>query len=521
MKQQKKLKVFETSLISLLVIATVLAIVIGLKANSLLSDFNQTWENHIQEVEAKENILAEIRKHMGYGGLIHHFKNYVLRQSDDYLEALQTSKVSLLTSINEYQSYPLTPAEQQAVKQLLSVIEQYLTNISVAVYAQQQGWKSDKTDELVAIDDIPAYQALEQLDSILLKRLRHSRVELEATYDNGISLATIGFVAVVLLVFVTLVSIWFIHLLANEIRKRRENECQLYMSEAAIQASTNAISIADDDGNIVFVNPAFETITGYSSSEVIGKNPSILASGRHEKGFYRQMWKKLLEDGRWQGEVWNRHKSGELYLEWIDIIKFPSKFFHTGRYLAVFSDITSRKKKESLKAFQATHDPLTNLPNRNLFFDRLQNELLSCSRTQTKLAMLFLDLDKFKAINDNLGHLVGDEVLVTTSNRILNVIRQTDSVCRYGGDEFIILLPGIHSKLDWKKVVNNLLAAISEPYSVDEHELEITTSIGVAVHSPDDDEISPEDFIRLADEAMYQAKVAGKNQYAIAGRDNA
>jgi diguanylate cyclase (GGDEF)-like protein len=135
--------------------------------------------------------------------------------------------------------------------------------------------------------------------------------------------------------------------------------------------------------------------------------------------------------------------------------------------------------------------------------------------------MLFLDLDKFKAINDNLGHLVGDEVLVTTSNRILNVIRQTDSVCRYGGDEFIILLPGIHSKLDWKKVVNNLLAAISESYSVDGHELEITTSIGVAVHSPDDDEISPEDFIRLADEAMYQAKVAGKNQYAIAGRDNA
>lgn len=309
---------------------------------------------------------------------------------------------------------------------------------------------------------------------------------------------------------------WFMHRLVREVLERRDDNCDLYLSEAAVKASTNGILITDDNANVVFVNPAFEEITGYSSKEVVGGNPRMLSSGRHDKVFFQNMWRKIEKDGHWEGEIWNRHKSGELYLEWINIIKFTPSLLHTGQYLAIFSDITERKQEEGLKAFQATHDPLTKLPNRNLFFDRVETEMAECERSQTNLVMLFVDLDEFKSINDTHGHIIGDQVLIDVSKRIAQAVRQSDSLCRYGGDEFIVLLHDITDDRVWKRIANVLLSTIGKPYAVKELELRLTASIGIAIHRGGDGVIPVTDFIEVADTAMYSAKISGKNRYFTA-----
>ncbi|MBU0623013.1 MAG: diguanylate cyclase [Gammaproteobacteria bacterium] len=275
--------------------------------------------------------------------------------------------------------------------------------------------------------------------------------------------------------------------------------------------SSEAIVITDANRNILAVNPAFVQITGYSVEEVMGRNPKLLSSGKQTADFYELMWQTINELGQWQGEIWNRRKSGEVYPEWLSIGVVKNARGEVINYISLFSDITKRKESEARIEFLAHYDSLTKLPNRTLFADRLRRALIADARAKKKTALLFLDLDKFKAVNDTLGHLAGDMLLQSVAERLLSCVRESDTVCRQGGDEFLILLPGINEAEDAGVVARKIVSAMSAPHLIGEHELTITFSIGISI-CPDDAQ-DDETLVRHADDAMYRAKERGRNNF--------
>ncbi|MFA6016198.1 MAG: diguanylate cyclase [Gallionellaceae bacterium] len=277
------------------------------------------------------------------------------------------------------------------------------------------------------------------------------------------------------------------------------------------QGSGEAILITNADRQIMAVNPAFTEITGYSADEVIGKNPKLLSSGKQNKDFYRTMWACLDEVGQWQGEIWNRRKSGEIYPEWLSIGVVKNIRSEVINYISLFSDITERKAAQQKIEFLAHYDSLTKLPNRALFADRLKLALLHASRNQSKVALLFLDLDKFKMINDTMGHLAGDLLLQSVANRLKGCVRESDTICRQGGDEFMILLPDVESVAAVENVAQKVILAMVEPHQIEGQNLVITFSVGISVF-PDNAQDS-EAMIKCADDAMYRAKERGRNNF--------
>ena len=220
---------------------------------------------------------------------------------------------------------------------------------------------------------------------------------------------------------------------------------RLRLAASVFESSGEAILITNALGSIVSANPAFEEMTGYSAADVLGLNPSLLSSGRHDKVFYQEMWACLLRDGRWQGEIWNRRKSGEIYPEWLSITAVSNTDDEISHYVACFSDISERKAAQDKIDFLAFHDPLTHLPNRLLGKDRTRQAVAYAERNQTRTAVLCLDLDHFKLINDTLGHTVGDVLLSAVASRLLDCLRETDVLSRLSGDEFLVVLQDVRS----------------------------------------------------------------------------
>ena len=293
------------------------------------------------------------------------------------------------------------------------------------------------------------------------------------------------------------------HTLLSEVERR--------LAAAVFDCSSDAIIVTDAHNTIVSVNPAFCEITGFKREEVIGKDPKMLSSGRQEREFYMQMWKSLQEAGKWSGEVWNRRKSGEVYPEWLSVSTVRNNKDETIHYVGIFSDITERKQAEERVRHLAHYDALTDLPNRTLFHDRLQQSLIQAQRNHEQVAVMFLDLDRFKVINDTLGHSVGDLLLQAVAQRLGNCMRQGDTVCRQGGDEFVILLPKINHAEDAALVAQKALDAIAQPFQLDGHELHISSSIGISFYPNDGG--NPETLMKHADVAMYRAKELGRNNF--------
>lgn len=275
--------------------------------------------------------------------------------------------------------------------------------------------------------------------------------------------------------------------------------------------SGEAMLITDADKKIMAVNPAFTEITGYSAEEVIGKNPNLLSSGKQTPDFYQTMWMSLNETGQWQGEIWNRRKSGEVYPEWLSIGAVRNSKGGVINYISLFSDITERKAAEQKIEFLAHYDSLTRLPNRTLFADRMKLALISAGRNENKVALLFLDLDKFKAVNDTLGHLAGDLLLKSVADRLKSCVRESDTICRQGGDEFMILIPDAEVRFDVEILAQKIISVMEAPHHIDGHDLVITFSIGISIFP--DDAIDSEAMIKCADNAMYRAKELGRNNY--------
>ncbi|MEW8431866.1 MAG: PAS domain S-box protein, partial [gamma proteobacterium symbiont of Ctena orbiculata] len=254
------------------------------------------------------------------------------------------------------------------------------------------------------------------------------------------------------------------------IEKKRSDE-KLKQAAAVLESTQEAVTITDTVPRIVAVNRAFGEITGYQEEEVLGCNPSVLKSGRHNLDFYRQMWDQLLTAGHWQGEIWNRRKSGEIYPEWLNISAIQDDDGLTTHYVAVFSDISALKQSEQQLERMAHYDPLTGLPNRILLFSRIEHALQRARRSKNEVALLFLDLDNFKVVNDSLGHPTGDKLLKLLAERFAKRLREEDTIARIGGDEFVVLIEDVVTESTVADIAQALLDEIKEPIHFEGHEL--------------------------------------------------
>jgi diguanylate cyclase (GGDEF)-like protein/PAS domain S-box-containing protein len=300
----------------------------------------------------------------------------------------------------------------------------------------------------------------------------------------------------------------------HDITKRKQADDALQLAASVFSTAREGIMITDTDGAIIDVNEAFTQITGFGRDEVIGKNPRILSSGRHDHEFYAAMWRDLKVNGHWQGEVWNRRKNGEVYAVMQTIATVPDPEGNARHYVALFSDITSLKEHQNQLEHIAHYDALTRLPNRVLLADRLHQAMAQARRRETVLAVAFLDLDGFKAINDNHGHKAGDALLIALSARMKDSLREGDTLARIGGDEFVAVLVDLSSIEDSVPMLGRLLAAAAEPVHIGELTVQVSASLGVTFY-PQAEDIEADQLQRQADQAMYQAKLAGKNRYHV------
>lgn len=297
----------------------------------------------------------------------------------------------------------------------------------------------------------------------------------------------------------------------EDIAEKIRHEEQLQIAATVLETMDQAVVVTDAENRIIAINPALTRITGYRFAELRGKNPKILASGRHDKDFYRTLWQTLKSTGHWEGEIRDRKKSGEVYVKWMTINALRDADDNVSQYIAVFTDITEKKRSEELIWHQANFCPLTKLPNRRMFNDRLEQEIRKSHRSGERFALLYLDLDHFKEINDTLGHSMGDVLLCEAAQRLTDSVRESDTVARLGGDEFTLLLPALHSGDTVERIVQAILQAFAQPFQLGDETSYVTPSIGVTFFPDDADDV--ESLLQHADQAMYAAKQQGRNGY--------
>lgn len=305
---------------------------------------------------------------------------------------------------------------------------------------------------------------------------------------------------------------------ARDITQRRAIEDQQRMAASVFGAAREGIVITDPEGRILDVNPAFSRITGYGRDEVIAQNPRILASGSHDRAFYERMWSALRAGRSWSGEITNRRKSGETYVEHLDIVAVPDERGAPRHFVGIFSDVTVLKEHQRHLHHIAHHDALTGLPNRLLLTDRLAQAIAEAKAAGSTLAVLYLDLDGFKPVNDLHGHDVGDHVLCEIASRLGAAVRPGDTVARIGGDEFVILMVDVGAVVECEAAANRILACVNRPIEVGELRLGLSASIGISLY-PEDQVDDADILLRYADQAMYAAKASGRNQYLFHAND--
>jgi diguanylate cyclase (GGDEF)-like protein/PAS domain S-box-containing protein len=299
--------------------------------------------------------------------------------------------------------------------------------------------------------------------------------------------------------------------LVTNISRLREADAAIRLSASVFEATMEGIMVTDETATIISVNPAFTALTGYTSEEIIGQNARILKSGRHDAAFFSVMFHELQVSKLWKGEVWSKRKDGSIYLERLCISAICNEAGEVHRYVGVFADITEQWNKDQLVQQMALHDGLTDLPNRALLMERVGQLVAMSAREPRHIALMFLDLDGFKLVNDTWGHEIGDQVLKTVSSRLLSLLRPSDTVARLGGDEFVLLLDNPESRDSVAMIASRVIEVVNAPMSFDQKIAHVGTSIGIAFVSKEMK--SPSDLLKIADDAMYEAKAAGKNTY--------
>ncbi len=297
----------------------------------------------------------------------------------------------------------------------------------------------------------------------------------------------------------------------TEITRVKWLEKNYGLAQKVIENSSEAVVFTDAQGLILDVNNAYQTITGYRREELIGKNPNVLKSGKHDRNFYQAMWAQIKTQGYWSGEVWDRRKNGEIYPKWLMINAMMDEEGNATGYVGIFSDLSDQKEAEEKLEELSFYDPLTHLPNRVLFHDRLSVGVAIAKREKHLLAVLLIDLDRFKIVNDSLGHNVGDELLELIAQRFLTLGRESDTVARLGGDEFAVLLPELSSAEDASVVAQNFIDSLQDPFCFNDHCINIGASIGISIFPSDGADV--DGLVKRAELALYKAKEQGRNTY--------
>lgn len=303
------------------------------------------------------------------------------------------------------------------------------------------------------------------------------------------------------------------HAFNKMMKVQEEREAALRIAAIAFETD-EGMMVTDEKANIIRVNKAFSLMTGYSAEEAIGKNPSMLKSDRQDAEFFKRMWEQLNADKNWQGEIWNRRKNGEIYPEWLNITAVVGSDGEVSNYVGTFVDFTERKRAENEIHHLAYFDPLSQLPNRRLLLDRLRQAVANSTRNQTGGALLFIDLDNFKTLNDTKGHGVGDLMLIEVAKRLQACVREGDTLARFGGDEFVLLLEGLSedrgvAAVQARGVGDKVLEALSKPYFLEQTEFHSSSSIGVTLFINYKQKL--DELLKQADTAMYEAKKSGRN----------
>ncbi len=279
------------------------------------------------------------------------------------------------------------------------------------------------------------------------------------------------------------------------------------------QNTSDGIIITDKDHKIVGINQSFTQITGYDEQDAIGQNPRFLQSGKQNRQFYSELWSSLLKTGKWQGKIWNKRKNGEIYPELLTINTIKDSTGNITHHMGIFSDLSNMEDSDERMEHLAYHDYLTGLPNRLQLKERLNSELLCANKTGMSLALLFIDLDGFKKVNDEHGHDFGDTVLSMAANRLNHIKRSTDFLARVGGDEFVLIINQFHSQNIIPTIAEKIIAALKDPFYVDQHHINIGVSIGISVYPLYGD--TPEALLKQADQAMYESKKCGRNNFTF------
>jgi len=288
---------------------------------------------------------------------------------------------------------------------------------------------------------------------------------------------------------------------------------EIRIAAAAFETS-DAIIVTDCDGNIIRVNQAFHEVTGYSEDEVIGRNPKMMSSGQHDRDFYSKMWQQLQQTGTWSGEIYDKRKNGEIYPKWLKITAVKDETQKTSHYVGIFSDLSERRKSEAEIRNLAFYDSVTGLPNRHLFIECFRAAMSGATRMKHFGAVLFIDLDRFKILNDTMGHDYGDLMLVEVANRLKTCVREIDTVARLGGDEFVVLLKNISddkedASLKAGQIAEKMRETLALPYILNDHHYVSSPSIGISMYNGNEESV--EVLIQQSDMAMYQAKNSGRN----------
>ncbi|MCG8635000.1 MAG: EAL domain-containing protein [Desulfobacterales bacterium] len=301
--------------------------------------------------------------------------------------------------------------------------------------------------------------------------------------------------------------------IVQDVSEQKKFKDEIELARKVFDNAVEGVVVTGRDGTIQFVNKGFTTITGYTEAEAIGQNPNLLKSDRHDREFYREMWAALDREGHWSGEIWNRRKSGEAYPEWLSITAITNPQGEPIRYMSVFNDLSDIREREEQLKFQANYDALTGLPNRTLLRDRIDMSVRRVAREDHGLALIFLDMDDFKHVNDTLGHAKGDLLLQQLASRLLESVREQDTVARYGGDEFIVLIPDTNETDVIINIIERIRTCLQDSFVIDNKEFFLGVSIGVTT-CPDDG-TDPDTLIANADMAMYRSKEVGKGRYAF------
>lgn len=304
----------------------------------------------------------------------------------------------------------------------------------------------------------------------------------------------------------------------QDITERKKTDAELRIAATAFESQEGMI-ITDANSNILKINHSFTRITGFTSEEAVGRKMNLLKSGIHDDSFYREMWHSIQSTGSWQGEIWNRRKNGEIYPEWLTITAVKDLHGVVTHYVGTMIDITARKAIEERVHHMAHYDVLTDLPNRTLLTDRLHQAMAVVRREKSKLALIFLDLDKFKPVNDSLGHDIGDLLLKQVAYRLQHCVkRESDTLSRIGGDEFVIVLSQIEDEHDASVVADKIVQTLTEPFMIENNTIEISCSVGIAIYPMHGTDVTT--LMRIADNAMYEAKRAGRGCFRFYTSDS-